>query len=126
MQADARHLPEVPIPPTPPLAVRYWALWHLLFGLVGGMLPLTLAILFFSIGWIDYNFLGGQCDQCNNGHGLPLFFAVTGFFGVVCVATPVCLLFKKSRSIGGGLLLAVLLTVMVVAVYVTVIPEYMD
>ena len=90
------------------------------------MLPLLLAILFFSIGWITYNFLGGQCAACDNGHGLPLFYAVTGLLGVACLAAPVCLLVKRARFIGWGLLLAVLLTMCLVTWYVTVITAGMD
>src|ERR1051326_9244577 len=100
MEAHATHLPGEPIPPRSPLAVRRRAVWHLLIGLGGGMLPLLLAILFFSIGWITYNFLGGQCAACDNGHGLPLFYAVTGLLGVACLAAPVCLLVKRARFIG--------------------------
>jgi hypothetical protein len=126
MQADVSQLPEEPIPPTPFFAEWFRALWHLFVGLGGGMLPLILVTLFFSIGWIQYNLLGGQCANCNNGHGLPLFFVMVGFFGVVCVATLACLLFRKTRVIGAGLLLGVLLTVIIVALYVNIIPSSMD
>ncbi|SRR5579883_2641222 len=126
MRPDGSLLPEAPIPPLAPHAVRRRALWQLLCGLVLGMLPLLLVISFFSLGWIDYNFLGGQCAGCSNGTGLPLFYVTVGLFGVVWVAIPVCVISKSIRFIGWGLFLAAFLTIVLVIWYVSVIPSMMD